>query len=251
MSLSAWHLVKVYGTRRVVDRVSLHVNPGEIVGLLGPNGAGKTVTFSMLVGEVNPTEGRVVLDGADITSWPLYRRARNGLGYLPQARSIFRHLSAEDNIVAVAEARGMHRRDARARAGTLLDEFGLGRLARITANRLSGGEMRRLEIARSLAVEPRFLLFDEPFAGIDPLTIDTLHHVILKLRARGLGILLTDHNVTEALALCDRAYVLFEGSLLAEGSSPSLSANAAVRTHFLGDDAPSWVTAPSTENAAR
>lgn len=235
MSLSAWHLVKAFGVRRVVDRVSLQVNPGEIVGLLGPNGAGKTVTFSMLVGDLAPDEGRVVLDGEDVTRWPLYQRARKGLGYLPQSRSIFRHLSVEDNIVAVAEARGMRRRDARAKAATLLAEFGLARLAGTMANRLSGGEMRRLEIARSLAIEPRFLLFDEPFAGIDPLTIETLHEVIVRLRARGVGILLTDHNVTEALALCDRAYVLQAGALLAEGPARTLPSNPAVRQHFLGD----------------
>jgi lipopolysaccharide export system ATP-binding protein len=235
MSLNAWHLVKTFGARRVVDRVSLHVDPGEIVGLLGPNGAGKTVTFSMLVGELRPTEGRVVLDGDDITTWPLYQRARKGLGYLPQARSIFRHLTVEGNIVAVAEARGLRRRDARARAAHLLDEFGLTRLATTVANRLSGGEMRRLEIARSLAIEPRFLLFDEPFAGIDPLTVETLHEVIVGLRGRGLGILLTDHNVTETLALCDRAYVLHGGSVLAEGPAQALPSDPRVRRHFLGE----------------
>lgn len=221
--------------RWIVDGVDLTVKPGEIVGLLGPNGAGKTVTLSMIVGIFEPTSGRVFIDGVDVTELPLHKRARLGLGYLPQERSIFTKLSAEDNVAAILEAHGMDGRPAHVRADHLLAEFGLSHVARTRAERLSGGEQRRLEVARSLAIEPRFLLFDEPFAGIDPLTIESLHAMLVGLRQSGVGILLTDHNVRETLTLCDRAYVLFAGRVLADGSPSELIANHAVRQHFLGD----------------
>jgi lipopolysaccharide export system ATP-binding protein len=221
--------------RWIVDGVDLTVTPGEIVGLLGPNGAGKTVTLSMLVGMIEPTSGRVLIDGVDVTDLPLYKRARLGLGYLPQDRSIFTKLSAEDNVAAILEAHGMSGGPAHRRADELLGEFGLSHVANTRAEQLSGGEQRRLEVARSLAIEPRFLLFDEPFAGIDPLTIESLHALLVKLRRSGVGILLTDHNVRETLTLCDRAYVLFAGRVLAQGSPAELIVNEEVRQHFLGD----------------
>ena len=226
-----WHRAR----RWIVDGVDLEVRSGEIVGLLGPNGAGKTVTLSMIAGLLEPTSGRVLIDDTDLTGLPLYRRARLGLGYLPQERSIFGGLNARDNVAAILETRGMRRRAARARAMELLDRFHLAHLARTRAMRLSGGEQRRLEIARSLASEPRFLLFDEPFAGIDPLTIEALHDVLMDLRQSGVGILITDHNVRETLALCDRAYVLFAGRVLREGAPSELSADAEVKRCFLGE----------------
>lgn len=221
--------------RWIVDGVDLVVRPGEIVGLLGPNGAGKTVTLSMIVGMFEPTSGRVLIDGIDVTGLPLYKRARLGLGYLPQERSIFTKLTAEDNVAAILEAHGMANRPAHRRADELLSQFGLSHVARTRAERLSGGEQRRLEVARSLAIEPRFLLFDEPFAGIDPLTIESLHAILVGLRASRVGILLTDHNVRETLTLCDRAYVLFDGRVLAQGSPAELVVNDEVREHFLGE----------------
>ncbi|HWH52056.1 MAG TPA: LPS export ABC transporter ATP-binding protein [Gemmatimonadaceae bacterium] len=226
-----WHRAR----RWIVDGVSIAVAPGEIVGLLGPNGAGKTVTLSMIAGLLAPTSGRVFIDDVDVTELPLYRRARAGLGYLPQERSIFTKLSARDNILAILGARGVRRRDAGKRADELLEQFGLGPLARTRAAQLSGGEQRRLEVARCLAVQPRILLFDEPFAGIDPLTIESLHHIMVRLGGAGVGVLVTDHNVRETLALCDRAYVLFDGRVLAEGTPAVLVGNTSVREHFLGE----------------
>lgn len=226
-----WH----HAGRWIVDGVGLTVRRGEIVGLLGPNGAGKTVTLSMMVGLIKPTSGRVWIGDADVTHRPLYERARLGLGYLPQERSIFTKLSARDNILAILETRPIRRRAARVRADELLAQFGLEHVAGSLAIELSGGEQRRLEIARSLASEPHFLLFDEPFAGIDPLTVESLHQSLVALRAQGVGILLTDHNVRETLSLCDRIYVLFDGRVLAEGNADSLVANEEVRRHFLGE----------------
>jgi lipopolysaccharide export system ATP-binding protein len=223
------------GGRWVVDGVSLVVAPGEIVGLLGPNGAGKTVTFYMISGLLRPSSGTVTLDSVDITHLPMHARARLGIGYLPQERSVFRGLSAEENIAAVLECHGTRPRAARIRARELLERFHLSHVAGLPARRLSGGEQRRLEVARAMATEPRFLLFDEPFAGIDPLTIETLHTLIVAVRNAGTGVLLTDHNVTEALSLCDRAYILFSGKVLAEGTRRELMVNAAVKEHFLGE----------------
>ena len=228
-------LSKRLGGRWVVDGVDLYVGRHEIVGLLGPNGAGKTVTFYMISGLLQPDRGAVLLDGSDVTDLAMHERARLGVTYLPQERSVFRHLTARENIAAVLEVNGFSRRDARRRAEGLLEEFGLLALSDTRADRLSGGEKRRLEVARSVATAPRFMLSDEPFAGIDPLTIEMLHTLFEKLRERGLGILLTDHNVQETLSLCDRAYVLFDGRVLAHGTPAELRANPAVRRHFLGD----------------
>ena len=221
--------------RWIVDGVDLSIRTGEIVGLLGPNGAGKTVTLSMMAGLLEPTSGHVTIGDIDVTGLPLYRRARLGLDYLPQERSIFTKLSARDNILAILQATRTPRELAARRADELLARFGLTHLAKSRAAVLSGGEQRRLEVARSLATNPRFLLFDEPFAGIDPLTIESLHDVLVDLRASGVGVLLTDHNVRETLSLCDRAYVLFAGRVIAEGAPHDVSENAEVRRHFLGD----------------
>jgi lipopolysaccharide export system ATP-binding protein len=234
-SLEAFHLTRSFHGRRVVDNVSLVVHPGEIVGLLGPNGAGKTVTFSILVGLVKPHGGRIVLDDVDITRLTMDKRARRGLVYLPQERSLFHGLSAEDNVAGVLEWRGLDRTQARWRAKEILGQLGIRHLASIPAARLSGGEQRRLEVARTLALEPRFLLFDEPFAGVDPIVVESLHRILLDLRSRGIGILITDHNVREALSLCGRAYVLVGGRVLAEGKSNDLIASDEVRRHFLGE----------------
>ena len=233
--LCASGLGKDYGGRRVLDDVSLMVGPAEIVGLLGPNGSGKTVTFSLISGLVKPDRGMVTLNSVDITRMPMHERARRGLAYLPQERSVFRNLTALDNIAAVVEIQGASQRVAREAARRLLHTFGLARLADTDARRLSGGEQRRLEVARSMATHPRFLLSDEPFAGIDPLTIEMLRGLFIELRQSGLGILLTDHNVSETLALCDRAYVLLDGHVLAHGTPVELAAHAKVRRYFLGD----------------
>jgi lipopolysaccharide export system ATP-binding protein len=221
--------------RWIVDGVDLKLGRGEIVGLLGPNGAGKTVTLSMIAGLLTPTDGRVWIGNTDVTHRALHERARLGLGYLPQERSIFTKLSARDNILAILETKNLSRRAARERAEQLLAQFGLAHVAGSLAVQLSGGEQRRLEIARSLASEPHFLLFDEPFAGIDPLTVESLHRALVALRTQGVGLLITDHNVRETLSLCDRTYVLFGGRVLAEGSAATLVANEEVRRHFLGE----------------
>jgi lipopolysaccharide export system ATP-binding protein len=233
--LEARGLRKVYGGRAVVDAVSLVVRPSEIVGLLGPNGAGKTVTFSLISGLLVPDGGTVALNGEDVTKSPMHERARRGLAYLPQERSVFRGLTAEENVASVLEINGAGKREARQRARELLHQFRLTRVADTRAQRLSGGEQRRLEVARSVATRPLFLLSDEPFAGVDPLTIEMLRGLFAELRDAGLGILLTDHNVRETLALCDRAYVLFSGRVLAHGTPDELMANPEVRHHFLGD----------------
>jgi lipopolysaccharide export system ATP-binding protein len=234
-SLEAFHLSRSFRGRRVVDNVSLVVRPGEIVGLLGPNGAGKTVTFSIIAGLVKPHGGRILVDDVDITRLAMHKRARRGLVYLPQERSLFHGLSAEDNVAGVLECRGIDRTEARRRAREILGQLGIRHLASVPAARLSGGEQRRLEVARSLALEPRFLLLDEPFAGVDPLVVEALRGILFDLRSRGIGVLLTDHNVREALSLCDRAYVLFDGRVLAEGTSNELIASEDVRRHFLGE----------------
>jgi lipopolysaccharide export system ATP-binding protein len=224
-----------HGERWIVDDVSLTARSGEIVGLLGPNGAGKTVTLTMLAGLLRPTSGHIVIDDVDITDMPMHQRARHGLGYLPQEHSIFTKMNARENIAAIFEARGAGRREARHSAEALLERFGLTHVARSRAARLSGGEQRRLEVARSLASEPHFLLFDEPFAGVDPITIESLHEVLVELERSGVGVLLTDHNVRETLELCDRAYVLFNGRVLREGTPQELVTDPDVRRCFLGD----------------
>jgi lipopolysaccharide export system ATP-binding protein len=230
---------KQYSKRLVVDKVSLDVSRGEVVGLLGPNGAGKTTTFYVITGLEKPDQGRVRLDGQDITSLPMYKRARLGIGYLPQEKSIFRRLSIEDNILLVLEQSGVPRRYWRKRLEELLEEFGIGRIRRSLGAQVSGGEARRVEIARSLAtgVEgPNFLLLDEPFAGIDPIAVAEIQKMVTRLRDRGIGILITDHNVRATLNTTDRAYIMNEGKLLAAGSPNELATNESVREYYLGRD---------------
>jgi len=226
---------KTYGSRRVVDDVSLTVGEGEIVGLLGANGAGKTTTFYMMVG-LEPTEhGRITLNGDDVTKLPMYLRARLGIGYLPQEPSIFRKLTAEQNILAVLETRKMSRRERFDRLEELLEEFGVTHVRRVRGDSLSGGERRRVEIARCLATEPRFILLDEPFAGIDPLAIDDIRDIILYLKRNGIGILITDHNVRETLGITDRTYIMAEGKILKSGLPADLVADPEVRRSYLGE----------------
>jgi lipopolysaccharide export system ATP-binding protein len=234
-SLAANNVKKTYSGRRVVDDVSVYVEQGEVVGLLGANGAGKTTTFYMLVGlEVTET-GNIVLNGRDVTSMPMYLRARLGLGYLPQESSVFRKLTAEQNILAVLETMKMSRSERFARLEQLLEEFGITQVRKVRSDALSGGERRRVEIARCLATEPRFILLDEPFAGIDPLAIDDIREIILYLRRQGIGILITDHNVRETLGITDRAYSLSEGRILRSGSPNELVADPEVRRLYLGE----------------
>ena len=233
--LAGRDLQKTYGRRRVVDDVSLNVRKGEVVGLLGANGAGKTTTFYMLVG-LEPTEtGRITLNGRDVTSLPVYLRARLGVGYLPQEPSIFRKLTAEQNILAVLETMKMSREKRVTRLDQLLEEFGVAHVRKIRGDALSGGERRRVEIARCLATEPEFILLDEPFAGIDPLAIDDIREIILYLKQQGIGILITDHNVRETLGITDRAYIMSEGRILRSGKPSDLVEDADVRRLYLGE----------------
>ena len=234
-TLAVSHLVKSYGSRRVVNDVSLDVHKGEVVGLLGANGAGKTTTFYMAVGLERPQEGNVFLNGRDVTHLPMYLRARLGLGYLPQEPSIFRKLTAEQNILAVLETLSISRKDRLSRVEELLEEFGVSHVRRIRGDALSGGERRRVEIARCLATEPEYILLDEPFAGIDPLAIDDIREIILYLKKQGIGILITDHNVRETLGITDRAYIMTEGRILRSGPPASLVEDADVRRLYLGE----------------
>ncbi len=234
-SLVGHDLQKTYGGRRVVDDVTIHVDRGEVVGLLGANGAGKTTTFYMIVGLERTERGSISLNGRDVTSLPMYLRARLGMGYLPQEASIFRKLTAEQNILAVLETMKMSREDRFARLEELLEEFGVRHVRRIRGDALSGGERRRVEIARCLATEPQFILLDEPFAGIDPLAIDDIRDIILYLKGRGIGILITDHNVRETLGITDRAYILAEGKILRAGRPAELVADPDVRRLYLGE----------------
>jgi lipopolysaccharide export system ATP-binding protein len=237
LSLEAENLVKRYGGRTVVDGVSFHLERGEIVALLGPNGAGKTTSFYMMVGFVRPNAGRISVGGETITHWPMYRRARRGLGYLAQEPSAFRKLSVRDNLMAILEFQRLSKAEQERRADELLDEFGLTRLAKNRADTLSGGERRRLEIARSLTIDPAFILLDEPFTGVDPKNIREIQLLIADLRARrGLGVLLTDHSVRETLSIADRVYLMFDGKVLFEGTPEAFAANETVRTHYLGSD---------------
>jgi lipopolysaccharide export system ATP-binding protein len=229
------HLVKGYNGRPVVDGVDLRVGRGEIVGLLGPNGAGKTTTFAMMVGYVRPDGGRIVLDGQAITDIPMYRRARLGIGYLAQEPSIFRKLSVEQNILAVLETLDLTQEQRRRRLDVLLNELGITHLARQRAFTLSGGEKRRLEITRALVTNPQFILLDEPFSGIDPITVFEAQEIIRELRRRGLGILLTDHNVRETLAITDRAYIMAEGRVLIAGTAHDLITDPRAREIYLGE----------------
>ncbi len=234
MKLYTDKLVKIYGRRKVVKGVSIEVSQGEIVGLLGPNGAGKTTTFYMVVGFIRPNEGRVFLDSEDITELPMYKRARKGIGYLPQEPSVFRKLSVEDNIMAVLEMTNLSPAQQRERLEALLDEFGLHKVRKSRGDTLSGGERRRTEIARALATDPRFILLDEPFAGIDPIAVEDIQYIVAKLRTKNIGILITDHNVQETLSITDRAYLMFEGSILKAGTAEELAADPMVRKVYLG-----------------
>ena len=228
-------LVKGYNGRPVVDGVEIRVGRGEIVGLLGPNGAGKTTTFAMMVGYVRPDGGRITLDGSDITEIPMYRRARLGIGYLAQEPSIFRKLTVEQNILAVLETLELSRAERRQRLDTLLNELGITHLARQKALTLSGGEKRRLEITRALVTNPKFILLDEPFSGIDPITVFEAQEIIRELKRRGLGILLTDHNVRETLEITDRAYIMAEGRVLITGTARELITDPRAREIYLGE----------------
>lgn len=234
-ALAAFNLQKSYSRRRVVDNVSLRVEPGEVVGLLGANGAGKTTTFYMITGLETPDQGRVVLGGRDVTNLPMYLRARLGLGYLPQEPSIFRKMTAAQNILAVLETMGLRRREQLKRVEELLQEFGIDHVRNTRGDSLSGGERRRTEIARALATEPQYILLDEPFAGIDPMAVDDLQNVILYLRERGIGILITDHNVRETLGVTDRAYIMAEGCIFRQGAPRDLTEDPEVRRLFLGE----------------
>jgi lipopolysaccharide export system ATP-binding protein len=234
MSLRAENIVKHYGKRTVVKGVSFDVNQGEIVGLLGPNGAGKTTSFYMITGLVKPNEGKVFLDEKEITNEPMYRRAQLGVGYLPQEASVFRKLSVEDNIMAILEMTKLNKAERRERLETLLNEFGLQHVRKNRGDFLSGGERRRTEIARALATDPRFILLDEPFAGVDPIAVEDIQRIVAQLKKKNIGILITDHNVQETLSITDRAYLLFEGKILKAGTAEDLAADEQVRRVYLG-----------------
>lgn len=236
MILRADNLVKRYKSRTVVDHVSIYVEQGEIVGLLGPNGAGKTTTFYMTVGLIRPNEGQIYLDDKEITEEPMYRRAQMGIGYLAQEASVFRKLSVEDNIKAVLEMTKMSRDEQRAKVESLLDEFGLLKIRKSRGDLLSGGERRRTEIARALAVNPSFILLDEPFAGVDPIAVEDIQGIVAKLKEKNIGILITDHNVHETLNITERAYLLFEGRILKEGTAQDLAEDEQVRKVYLGQN---------------
>jgi lipopolysaccharide export system ATP-binding protein len=227
-------LIKSYRNRMVVNHVSVDVKQGEIVGLLGPNGAGKTTTFYMVVGLIKPDEGRVFLNEQDITRLPMYKRAQMGIGYLPQEASVFRKLSVEDNIKAVLEMTKLSRKDQKEKLESLIEEFGLHHVRKNNGDSLSGGERRRTEIARALAVDPKFILLDEPFAGVDPIAVEDIQTVVAKLKHRNIGILITDHNVNETLSICDRAYLLIEGKIFKHGTAEELAEDEHVRRMYLG-----------------
>lgn len=227
-------IVKRYKGRTVVGGVSVQVEQGEIVGLLGPNGAGKTTTFYTIVGLIKPNEGHVLLDDQEITGLPMYKRAKLGVGYLPQEASVFRKLSVEDNIRAILEMTGRNRAEQEAKLESLLDEFGLQHVRRSMGDVLSGGERRRTEIARALATEPRFILLDEPFAGVDPIAVEDIQAIVSKLKSKNIGVLITDHNVQETLSITDRAYLLYEGRILKQGTAEELAGDAEVREKYLG-----------------
>ncbi len=235
MKLYTKSLVKHYRNRTVVDHVEVEVSQGEIVGLLGPNGAGKTTTFYMIVGFIKPDEGEVFVDQVNITRLPMYKRAQMGIGYLPQEASVFRKLSVEDNIAAVLEMTRLTKGEQKAKLESLLDEFHLQHVRKNNGDVLSGGERRRTEIARALAVDPKFMLLDEPFAGIDPIAVEDIQHIVARLKLKNIGILITDHNVQETLSITDRAYLLFEGNILKSGTAEELAADPQVRKVYLGE----------------
>ncbi|MDA9312829.1 LPS export ABC transporter ATP-binding protein [Vicingaceae bacterium] len=234
MKLRAENIIKKYKKRTVVKGVSIEVNQGEIVGLLGPNGAGKTTSFYMIVGLVTPNEGKIFLDGEDITDLPMYKRAQKGIGYLAQEASIFRKLSVEDNIKAILEMTKLSKSEQKEKLENLLDEFGLQHVRKNRGDLLSGGERRRTEIARCLATDPKFILLDEPFAGVDPIAVEDIQAIVASLKEKNIGILITDHNVDETLAITDRTYLLFEGNILKAGTAEELAADEQVRKVYLG-----------------
>lgn len=234
IKLRSENLIKVYGSRQVVKGVCIEVNQGEIVGLLGPNGAGKTTTFYMTVGFIKPNEGRVYLEDTDITELPMYKRAQLGIGYLPQEPSVFRKLSVEDNIKAVLEMTKLSKPEQKEKLESLIGEFNLEKVRKNNGDTLSGGERRRTEIARALATNPKFILLDEPFAGIDPIAVEDIQYIVAKLKTKNIGILITDHNVQETLSITDRAYLMFEGNILKSGTAEELAADEMVRKVYLG-----------------
>lgn len=234
MVLRTVGLVKRYGKRTVVNDVSINVRQGEIVGLLGPNGAGKTTSFYMTTGLIVPNAGHIYLDQHDITDYPVYKRARAGIGYLPQEASVFRKLSVEDNIMSVLEMTKLSRKEQLEKLESLIADFNLGKVRRNKGDQLSGGERRRTEIARCLAIDPKFIMLDEPFAGVDPIAVEEIQHVVWRLKYRNIGILITDHNVQETLTITDRAYLLFEGRILFQGKPEELAENRIVKEKYLG-----------------
>jgi lipopolysaccharide export system ATP-binding protein len=236
LTLRTENLVKKYGKRTVVNHVSIDVKQGEIVGLLGPNGAGKTTTFYMTVGLIVPNEGEIFIGDRNITRFPVYKRAQNGIGYLAQEASIFRKMTVEDNIKSVLEFTDKSPEEQKKKLESLISEFGLGKVRKNTGDRLSGGERRRAEIARCLAIDPKFIMLDEPFAGIDPIAVQDIQSIVAQLKFRNIGILITDHNVDETLSITDRAYLLFEGKVLFQGTAEELAANPVVREKYLGRD---------------
>ncbi|HOS47442.1 MAG TPA: LPS export ABC transporter ATP-binding protein [Bacteroidia bacterium] len=236
LTLRTDQLIKRYKRRTVVDKVSIRVQQGEIVGLLGPNGAGKTTTFYMTVGLIKPNEGKIYLEDTEITNEPMYKRAQMGIGYLAQEASVFRKLSVEDNIKAVLEMTKLSKEAQDEKLESLLDEFGLQKIRKSRGDVLSGGERRRTEIARALAVDPKFILLDEPFAGVDPIAVEDIQGIVYKLKAKNIGILITDHNVHETLTITDRSYLLFEGKILKEGTARELAEDETVRRVYLGQN---------------
>ena len=235
-TLKANNISKTYSVREVVSDVSFYVNPGEVVGLLGPNGAGKTTSFYAVVGLVNPEVGKVFLGDEELTNLPMYMRARKGIGYLPQEASVFRALSVEDNITAILELRGLSKSVQKKKLEELLDEFRLTKVRKSMGAVLSGGERRRTEIARALACDPNFILLDEPFAGVDPIAVEDIQRIVVQLKKKGIGVLITDHNVQETLHITDRAYLLFEGKILKEGTAETLASDEQVRRVYLGSN---------------
>ena len=234
MTLRTEGLVKRYGKRTVVNDVSINVRQGEIVGLLGPNGAGKTTSFYMTTGLIVPNAGHIYLDDQEITNYPVYKRARAGIGYLPQEASVFRKMSVEDNILSVLEMTNLSRKEQLEKLEGLIAEFRLGKVRKNMGDQLSGGERRRTEIARCLAIDPKFIMLDEPFAGVDPIAVEDIQHIVWRLKYRNIGILITDHNVQETLTITDRAYLLFEGKILFQGNPEQLAENQIVREKYLG-----------------
>lgn len=236
MKLKAENLIKSYKGRKVVKGITVEVNQGEIVGLLGPNGAGKTTSFYMIVGLIKPNGGKIFLEGTEITKYPMYKRAQHGIGYLAQEASVFRKLSVEDNILSVLQLTKLSKKEQRDKMEVLIEEFGLGHIRKSRGDLLSGGERRRTEIARALATDPHFILLDEPFAGVDPVAVEDIQRIVAQLKNKNIGILITDHNVQETLAITDRTYLMFEGSILKHGIPEELAADEMVRKVYLGQN---------------